>query len=368
MRSSENRRMSKPFAVALVGCGEIGSMRAAAIAKSARLRLRAVCDIDRERAEALSKRFGGAVYRDAEGAVRAPEVDLVIISTSNNLHAPLAIAAMNAGKHVLCEKPLARNLEEATAMLEAAVRNGVQLKTGFNHRYYPCVSKSAELVREGAVGRPILLRASIGHPGGPDFFKRWFADPRIAGGGTLIDNGVHMLDITRWILGEVDEVMGMSSSARVSAGLDDNCFALLRAGRAIASISSSWNKWDGYFEIEITGDEGYIHCRYPPMEVRVGKINPRNGRLSQKRVLFLRDVLLEKVLTYRHTTIGTFLCEFNEWLEAVEANRPPAFGAKDGYRVTELVQAIYRSAREGVRVPTPVTEVFKTPSAPGGRS
>src|SRR3989442_3966584 len=122
MRSSENRQMSKPFAVALVGCGEIGSMRAAAVAKSARLRLRAVCDIDRGRAEAVSKRFGGEVYHDSEDAVRAPDVDLVIISTSNNLHSPLAIAAMNAGKHVLFEKPLALNLEESTAMLEAAVR------------------------------------------------------------------------------------------------------------------------------------------------------------------------------------------------------------------------------------------------------
>ncbi len=359
--------MNLPLNVAVVGCGEIGSMRAAAVTRCPGLRLRAVCDINRSRAEALAGRFGAVAMQDAQAAVSAPEVDLVVVSTSNDLHAPVAIAAMNAGKHVLCEKPLARTLEEARAMVHAAIRNGVQLKAGFNHRYYPCVLKTAQLVRSGAVGEPISLRASIGHPGGAEFFSRWFGNPSIAGGGTLVDNGVHMLDVARWLLGEVKDVFAMKTAARVTSGSEDNCVVLLRCGSAMASIASSWNKWRGYFEIELLGTQGYIHCSYPPMKARFGRVAASNGRVKQERFFFLRDVVSEKLFSYRWTTIGTFVGDLSEWLEAIRGKRSPADSAQDGYRAVELVQAVYRSAEQGVRVPTPPSDPFQPEAALAGR-
>src|SRR5262249_55435652 len=135
--------------VAIIGCGGIGTRRAAAVRNVEGMELKAGADLVAASAEAFGSRFGVESTTDWENVVRRPDVDLVIVSTANNAHAPVSIAAMAAGKHVICEKPLARNPEECAQMVDAARRNNVKLKTGFNHRYSHQAWKAHELLREG---------------------------------------------------------------------------------------------------------------------------------------------------------------------------------------------------------------------------
>ncbi len=339
--------------VAVIGCGLIGSMRARAVAAVRDLELALICDVDPDRATALAKKHSCEASSDWPSAVARPDIPLVIVSTPNHLHAPIAMAAMEAGKHVLCEKPLGRTLEECRALVECAARNKITLKTGFNHRYYPSVLKAKELVDGGAIGEALFFRGWIGHHGGPDFMTRWPCDAQVSGGGTFMDNGVHLLDLARHFLGEVEEVQGyVATSLWDVSPCEDNGIALLRfRGGKLASIMSSWTQWKGYFHVEVYGTNGYINAEYPPMKTTLGTL-AHAGSAARGRIFhFPTERLLEKLLSFRRTTVRTFALEMEEWAEAIKGNRDPEGNGYDGLRAVEMVCGIYESSRRGMRVP-----------------
>src|SRR5205823_6231723 len=185
-------------------------------------------------------------------------VGLVIVSTPPHLHAPVALAGIDAGKHVLCEKPLAHTLADAERICAAAESRGVLLKTGFNHRYFPAMAFARDLIAAGRIGDVVAVRAYAGHPGGREFGHAWVHDGSITGGGSLVDNGIHILDLTRFFLGEAELQAAQGYAANLVWPFDnaeDNGFALFRAaGGAIAYVHASWTDWRGYrFSIEATG-------------------------------------------------------------------------------------------------------------------
>jgi predicted dehydrogenase len=189
--------------VAIVGCGLIGQRRAKALCTAT---LVASCDAVPDRSEALSHAYGATSCSDWREVVGREDVDIVIVATTNEWLAPIAMAAIEAGKHVLVEKPGGRSAGEIEPLIAAAKARDVRVRVGFNHRYHPALQKARELIDDGACGELMFVRGRYGHGGRIGYDKEWRADPALAGGGELIDQGVHVIDLARWFLGDFTRV------------------------------------------------------------------------------------------------------------------------------------------------------------------
>ena len=339
--------------VALVGCGEIGAIRAAAMARSPDVQLTVACDVDAKRAEALARRHRCEAAVDWQKAVARHDVDIVDVATPTRWHVDVAVAAARQGKHVLVEKPLARDVAEAERIVAAARESGVKLKTGFNHRYYLAVEAAKRAMDAGAIGELMFVRSAIGHEGGDEFLAKWMTRAEIAGGGTLLDNGIHILDLTRYFLGEVAEAEGLVATTRWNVGpLEDNAFALFRSPDGkIASLCSSWTEWAGYrFMIEAYGTKGFVQAAYPPMRATIG-VNRQSGRPAHKRrLLFPRFQVQERLQGYWMTSRQTFVREFADFAGAIRSGGSVFSSGDDGLRANEMAYAVYESTRTGARV------------------
>ncbi len=345
--------MVEPLRVALIGCGEIGAVRADALAQSAVARLVVACDVDAARAHALAAKHRCASSCHWQETLARADVDIVDVATPTKWHAEIAMAAAQQKKHILVEKPLARTVEEARRMVDVARECGVKLKTGFNHRYYLAVEAAKRALDDGEIGELMYVRSYIGHEGGDDFLSKWMAKAEIAGGGTLLDNGVHILDLTRYFLGEVAEAEGLVTTARWAvAPLEDNAFALFRSTEGkIASLASSWTEWAGYrFMIEAYGTKGFVRAAYPPMRATIG-VNQRSGKPAHKRhLLFPLFQVKERMHGYWLTPRMTFVHEFEDFAQAIRTGGEVFSSGFDGLRVNEMAYAVYESARSGIRV------------------
>ena len=328
----------------LIGCGEIGRLRAAALAEAS-LPLTAVSDIDRQRAEREAAPRGAAVEADWRSLIGRADVDAVIVSTPPSLHAEMCIAALNASKHVLCEKPLARNPEEARAMIEAAAGSGRFLATGFNYRFYPSVAKAKELLDSGIIGELDHIRSYTGYSA-TDHNHPWLHDAATMGGGSLRDNGIHLIDVTCYLLGEVAGMQGYASHGVWKfPGCEDNGFVLLRSKEGkIASLQASWTEWRGYrFEVEIYGSRGMIRTSCFHMITRLVWAAERGGMTSRKTWFFPRTHLMEHLRSYRWVVVQSFLREHQEFLLAAKGEPSMIATGLDGLRSIEIAQSARHS-------------------------
>jgi predicted dehydrogenase len=346
--------MRTPLRVVLIGCGEIGKLRASALARAEGFCLTAVSDVDAVRARAFGKRFAVPFHTDWRVAIG--DADLVLISTPPPLHAEMCVEAFHRGKHVLCEKPLARNPEEGLQILEAARQAGRHLATGFNYRFYPGIALARRILKSGRIGELDHIRSYGGHPGGSEFTHPWVHDVKVMGGGALVDNGIHIIDLTRHFLGEVAEVKGFRSSGVWKyEGCEDNGFALLRspAGK-IATLQASWTEWRGYqFRIEIYGTRGCVCASYPPMLVRAAWFDQPGDPVRRKTSLFPLFQIQERIRSFRWTAIQSFIEEFHALARAIEGEVSDGATGFDGLRALEIAHAVYESSGNGKTVLLP---------------
>jgi predicted dehydrogenase len=218
------------------------------------------CDLDRDRAVALaSTRPGCTVSTDWRVAVRQPDLDAVIVATTHDLLAPITEEAANAGKHVLVEKPGARRGYELNAAAEAARRTGALVRIGFNHRYHRAFRKAREIFEGGALGELMFIRGRYGHGGRPGYEGEWRAQPERSGGGNLIDQGVHLIDLSRWFLGDFSHVQGRFHTYFWNMPVEDNGFLLLETPRGqTAFLHAGCTEWKNLFSFEISGRMGKL--------------------------------------------------------------------------------------------------------------
>ena len=226
--------------IGIIGCGLIGTRRAL-VAREAKDEVALVADINQDRAKETGKTLETDWTDDWNAVVQHPEIEAVVVATVNKSLLPITLAAFQKGKHVLCEKPLGRNAQEAKQMVEAALAAKKILKTGFNHRHHHAIWRAHELVQAGKIGPLMNIRAAYGHGGRPGYDQEWRGDPDLAGGGQLLDQGVHLVDLSRWFLGDFSQVTGMLGTWFWKvAPLEDNGFALLRTATGqIASLHTS---------------------------------------------------------------------------------------------------------------------------------
>lgn len=319
--------------VGIIGCGMIGRKRAAAMTDA---RLVACADASPERAAELAATAPGAeAHADWRDLVRRPDVDAVVIATTHDALAGIALAAISAGKHVLVEKPAARSAEELDPVIASEQAAGVAVRVGFNHRLHPAFARAREIVDSGALGPLLYVRGRYGHGGRPGYDREWRADPALSGGGELIDQGVHLIDLSRWFLGEFPGVSGTIHSYFWNMPVEDNGFlTLTTAAGQTAFLHASCTEWKNLFSYEIYG--------------RVGKleITGLGGSYGVERLAWYR-MLPE--MGPPETTIWEYPGADPSWrddwaafLEDIRTGRRPDPGLRDARAALDIVGRIYR--------------------------
>lgn len=318
--------------VAIIGCGLIGEKRAKALGSA---RLLASADVVKSRAEALARNSPGAVaYEDWRLAVAHPGVDIVVIATLHNSLAEIVEGAIEAGRHVLVEKPAARRAAEISHLPALAKEKGVKVRVGFNHRYHRALRKARELVDAGELGPLMFLRARYGHGGRLGYDREWRSDKKLSGGGELIDQGPHLIDLSRYFLGDFVDVDGFAHTYYWDMPVDDNAFLLLKtADRKVAFLHASCSEWKNTFSFEVYGRSGKID------------ISGLGGSYGTERITFYR-MLPE--MGPPETTAWEFpmaddswRVEFEEFLDDIRLDRAPRAGLDDAIASLQIIEKIY---------------------------
>jgi predicted dehydrogenase len=275
--------------------------------------------------------------KDWREVICYPDVDIVIVATTNDSLAEITLAAVQAGKHILVEKPAGRRSAEIEPVIIAARQANRFVRVGFNHRYHPAFRKARELFEAGALGEMMFIRGRYGHGGRIGYDKEWRADPKLSGGGETIDQGVHLIDLARWFLGDFSEVTGFAPNYYWDMPVDDNGFMLLKTPRQrVAFLHVSCTEWKNLFSLEIYGKSAKLH------------IEGLGGSYGVERLSYYR-MLPE--MGPPETTIweypggdNSWQLEFSEFLEDIRLGRTPAANLKDARAALEVVEKIYSQA------------------------
>jgi predicted dehydrogenase len=323
---------------AIVGCGLIGQKRLRALREEHSIA--ATADVNRSRAESLAAQVSGAIAAaDWKEAIAMASVDAVIVATTNDWLAPITLAAAELGKHVLVEKPAGRTAAELRPVLAAAQRSGAYVQVGFNHRFHPGLQKAREIFETGALGPLMFIRGRYGHGGRIGYDREWRADPAISGGGELLDQGVHLIDLARWFLGEFPVVEGHAATYFWDMPVDDNAFLSLRTkDNQTAWLQASCSEWKNMFSFEIYGRLGKL------------QVDGLGGSYGLERLSYYK--MLPR-MGPPDTTIWEYPGEDTSWklelstfLQSVRDGVARGPGLTDAIAALEIVDAIYGSRQQ----------------------
>ena len=327
---------------AVIGCGLIGRKRVLALGKNPPLLY--TCDLDPARAADLAKLAPGCTaVTDYTVALADPRVSAVIVSTLNASLAPIALAAVRAGKHVLVEKPGALNAAQLRTVLASAQQNNTRVRLGYNHRFHPALQKARELLDSGVLGPLMFLRARYGHGGRKGYDREWRADPALSGGGELIDQGVHLIDLAGWFLGEFPTVEGHATTSFWDMKVDDNAFLSLRtAAGQTAWLHASCTEWKNLFSLELYGRDAKLAIdglggSYGPEKLTYYKMLPAMGPPEITAWEYVRGD-------------DSWALETRAWIDDIRLGREPSPGLCEGIRTLEIVEEIYRKSGYPVSV------------------
>jgi predicted dehydrogenase len=264
-------------------------------------------------------------------------VDIVIVAATHDQLALVAEAAAAAGKNVLIEKPGARRAAELDPVLREAERTGVAVRVGFNHRYHRALLEARRIFLSGALGEMMFVRGRYGHGGRIGYDQEWRADPQTSGGGELLDQGVHLIDLARWFLGDFDRVQGHIGTFFWNMPVEDNAFLILTtSGGQTAFLHATWTEWKNLFSLEIYGRKGKL------------EISGLGGSYGVER---LAHYQMSPEMGPPATTIweypmadNSWNTEFAEFLEDIRLRRDPVPGIRDAQAALRVIQKVYEEA------------------------
>jgi len=334
----------------VVGYGYMGQIRRKVVDDLPDLKLCGICDPTLNDGEGA----GAAVFGDYRQALAATRPDLVFVCTPNRHSPDVCVLALEQGCHVFCEKPPGRTLDDVRKILDAEQRHpGLKVMFGFNHRHHPAVLEAKAIVSAGRMGRVLWLRGVYGKSGGwgREFERSWRNDPEVSGGGILLDQGIHMLDLFRFFCGDFEEVHGLLTTTYWNIPVEDNAFVLLRnrAGQ-VAQLHSSATLWKHTFRLEMGLEGGYLTItgllsktgsygretlvigRRPAAHENIPVGNPR-----EEVVYFDKDLSWE--------------LQVRDLIRCIREGCPVSDSStQDALRVMELIDAVYRNGvRNGSR-------------------
>ena len=320
--------------VAIIGCGLLGRKRADALGEHS---LSLCADVVPERAQQLA-----SLHKDAaatgnwQDVVNAPDIELVIVSATPNHLAQMTQACIEAGKHVLVEKPAGTSASELHKLLRRAEALGKHVRVGFNHRYHPAMQKAKALIDAGELGDLMYIRARYGHGGRLGYEKEWRADPAISGGGELIDQGFHLIDLSRWYLNEeFTQISGFANTYFWKMPVDDNAFMLLNTAKnQTACLHASWTEWKNLFSFEIFGQLGKI------------QIDGLGGSYGVEQITWYRmskEMGPPQTQTWQFPEPdSSFAKEFDSFAQDVLKDRKGTPNLTDAIAAFEIAESIYK--------------------------
>lgn len=278
--------------VAIIGAGLIGRKRASALPKN--VKLVSICDIDKKKANDFANEFKCEVEKNWRKVVKDPKIQAIIVSTINKFLAPITKEAILQGKHVLVEKPGARNLKELKEISKIYKGKSVVM-FGYNHRFHLSLKMAKKIVDSKKYGSVLFIRAKYGHGGRLGYEKEWRFNKDLAGGGELLDQGTHLIDLVNFFCGEMKKVIGLTDTLFWKTKLDDSAFFILsNSKRQIAQLSVSCVEWKNIFCFEIMLERAKIQIdglggSYGKEKLTFYKMKPEMGPPDTKEYLFEQD-------------------------------------------------------------------------------
>jgi predicted dehydrogenase len=321
--------------VAIIGCGLIGQKRAKALSGA---RLITCADSNLQLAEQLARTAEGCTATaEWRRAIERDDVTAVIVATPHDSLAEMTSAAVTAGKHVLVEKPAAKHVSQLRPLLASVEQSNVLVRVGFNHRYHRAFQQARKIVDSGALGQLMFLRTRYGHGGRIGYDQEWRANPAISGGGELIDQGVHIIDLARWFLGDFAEVDGYAHTYFWNMPVDDNAFMLLKtAPKQVAFLHASCTEWRNTFSFELYGRDGKL------------QVEGLGGSYGVERLAWykmLPEMGPPETSIWEYPMVdNSWDLETTEFLDDIRLGRQPSAGLKDAIAALDIVDAVYRES------------------------
>jgi predicted dehydrogenase len=329
--------MTEPLKIGIVGLGKMGVIRANTVRENKDTILISGTD-----PYPPAKGFEDMQILPDYAAVISSDVEAIFVCTPNRYIPDVTVAALDAGKHVFCEKPPGRNMEDIERIIEAEKRNpGLILKVGFNHRYHFGIMEAKKIVESNKYGKILWVRGIYGKARLFDNPNEWRHDPAMSGGGILFDQGIHMLDLFRYFCGEFSEIKSMCTTAFWDIDLEDNAFALLRNDKGIiAQLHSSFTQWKHRFTLEIFMEDGYVIVDGMPSGTR----SYRDEWIIQGRKHTGYAIGNPREEAIFCNTDPSWELELTEFVECVRTGCPVRNGtSRDAYETMSLVFGIYNA-------------------------
>ena len=334
--------------VGILGGGNISETHARAAREIEGVEIAAIYGHNQERAARLGQLYGGTVYGSFEAFLAHQPLDLVMIGSPSGLHAEQGIAAARCGLHVLVEKPIDVTIERADALISECERAGVKLGVFFQDRVAPDICQLKELVEAGRLGKPILVSGRVKWYRPPEYYRssRWRGTWALDGGGALMNQGVHTVDLLLWLMGAVQRVSAKAVTALHEIEVEDTVVAMLEfANGAIGTLEAATSVYPGYLRrVELTGSAGTIILEHDRI-IATDLLTPLAGLIQPTEKSSNPSATSPVVSDVRgHKAV------LEDFLRAIETNGKPRCDGQEGRRSVELVRAIYESSRTGQAV------------------
>ena len=317
--------------IGIIGCGLVGQKRSTQLAGA---NLVAIYDIDTKRAQDLSKATGAKAFGSWQEIIDSKGVDIVIVATTHEWLYPITKAAILAGKHVLVEKPAARTIEEIEELQRLAKEHSVLVRVGFNHRYHPALQQARQMVDDDAIGDLMYIRAKYGHGGRIGYDREWRSDPKLAAGGELVEQGIHIIDLANWFFGFFTHIDGFASTQFWDQELDDNATMILKTiDKKFATLTVSCTEWKNIFCFEIYGKKGKI------------EINGLGGSYGTERLTYYKvrpEMGPPETVSWEWPFEDrSWELEMQEFLEDIKQNREPEAGLEAARKAWRIINKVY---------------------------
>ena len=319
------------FKIGIIGCGLIGYKRAKSLGPKGKLI--ACADPNISQAKRIVRNKKVKIFTNWKKLLEIKEIDIVIISTPHNQLTKILLEAYRKNKHILVEKPATKNLDEIKKIISKVKGNKIKIRIGYNHRYHPSIIKAQEIIKLGIIGKIMYLRARYGHGGRPGYEKEWRAKLSVSGGGELIDQGSHLIDLSRLFLGEFNKVKGFINTYFWKMSVEDNAFLILKTySNKIAFLHASWTEWKNMFSFEIFGTLGKLDINglggsYGKEQLTLYKMSKKMGIPKQKKWKFRsQDVSWKN--------------EINEFYKDISYNRKPNVNLIDACQTLKIINKI----------------------------
>jgi len=330
---------------AIIGMGKMGLIRKKVLETHPGFEIVAVCDNN----EDLAKEYPNLIFSSDWQQILKLELDSVFVCTYNYISPDIICAALNKGLHVFSEKPPGRYVSDIKKIItaEQATNNKV-LKFGFNHRFHYAVMEAKAMIDSGRFGNILWARGIYGKAGGLSFDKNWRSDPKLAGGGILLDQGIHMLDLMRYFLGDFAEIKSYVDNFHwKNVELEDNAFALMKTKTGkVAMVHSSATQWKHKFSFDLFMENGYI-C--------IDGILSSTRSYGEEKITFAKKQFEDEAHAFgkpREETIyfdtdDSWRLEVEEFYDCIVGKKQQPMGnSEDALKVMELVEWVYEEGKE----------------------